>query len=68
MLNLSEKTKSFIERNFDDADKLLNTSDPNVLLKALYFLIEEKGFNEDYSYNTFGSEAQDIYDDVYEFA
>ena len=37
----------------------------NKLLEPLYDLIMYKGFDENWDYNSFGEDAQNVYDDLY---
>lgn len=43
----------------------LNVDDVNKLLEPLYDLIMYKGFDENWDYNSFGEDAQNVYDDLY---
>ncbi|MDD3417240.1 MAG: hypothetical protein PHY47_25145 [Lachnospiraceae bacterium] len=68
MLNMREKDINFIQKNFDNAEKLLATKEVNDILDAISDWIEDNGYSpeSDYlEYNDLGREAQDVYDSVY---
>lgn len=64
MLNMTDASKAFLEKNLPAALKAETLNDA---LDALYDLIEEKGFAPPHyqDYNDFGREAQKVYDDLY---
>lgn len=64
MLNMTDASKAFLEKNLPVALKAETLNDA---LDALYDLIEEKGFAPPHyqDYNDFGREAQKVYDDLY---
>lgn len=68
MLNFTDQDKKFIQRNFTNAEQLLASSSRREVLIAIYDLIDEKGFAPPhyYDYNSFGREAQKIYDSIYQ--
>jgi hypothetical protein len=51
--------------NVHEAIELL-LSDVGDVLEALYFVIDEKGFDDEGDYNAFGLKAQEVYDDLYD--
>ena len=65
MFNMTEKTKAFLQKNAPD---VLEQKDIRSALMVLYRIIDEKGFSppQYLSYNDFGREAQNAYDDLYE--
>lgn len=64
MLNMTETSKMFLEKNLPSA---LETENIGEALILLYDLIDEKGFAPPHyqDYNDFGREAQRVYDDLY---
>lgn len=64
MLNMTDMSKKFLEKNLPQA---LSSEDIAVALRLLYDLIDEKGFAPPHydEYNDFGREAQRVYDDLY---
>lgn len=62
LLNMTEKTERFLRKWLPD---VVNAKKVNDILDPLYMLIEVKGFDENEEYNTFGKEAQEVYDDIY---
>ena len=62
MLNMTESTKKFLEKYLPEA---LLATEVNDALDVLYQLIDQKGFNKDEEYNSFGRKAQEAYDDLY---
>ena len=64
MLNMTEMSKMFLEKNLPSA---LETENIGEALILLYDLIDEKGFAPPHyqDYNDFGREAQRVYDDLY---
>ena len=62
MLNMSEKTKVFLQKWLPD---VVCAEYVNDILDPLYLLIEIKGFDENDEYNAFGDEAQEVYDDIF---
>lgn len=64
MVKMNEKSRTFLEANLPDLE-LSQIEDYKEILDPLYDLIDYKGFDEEYAYNTFGKEAQEVYDDIY---
>lgn len=64
MLNMTDTSKRFLEKNLPEA---LSLDDIGEALRLLYDLIDEKGFAPPHydEYNDFGREAQKVYDDLY---
>ena len=64
MLEMTDKSREFLEKNLPEA---LEQEDVGDALDLLYVLIDEKGFAPPnyYDYNEFGVEAQKVYDDLY---
>ena len=64
MLNMSEMSRKFLEKNLPAALELSSLRD---VLIQLYDLIDEKGFAPpNYEeYNEFGRTAQKVYDDIF---
>lgn len=64
MLTMTSSSKVFLEKHLPAA---LETNDMRTALRALYDLIDEKGFAPPHyeNYNDFGREAQVVYDDIY---
>ena len=63
MIVMSIKSKSFIERHIPS---VAHAEEPNEILKELYDLIMDKGFKSwNEGYNSFGTETQEVYDDIY---
>lgn len=64
MLNMTDMSKKFLEKNLPQA---LSSEDIGVALRLLYDLIDEKGFAPPHydEYNDFGRKAQRVYDDLY---
>ena len=62
MLNMTEKSKKFLEKWLPD---VVTAESANDILDPLYMLIEIKGFDENDDYNAFGDEAQEVYDDIF---
>lgn len=64
MLNMTDMSKKFLEKNLP---KALSSEDIGEALRLLFDLIEEKGFAPPHydEYNDFGREAQKVYDDLY---
>lgn len=64
MLNMSNETKSFLQKNLPAA---LEAKKLGEVLDLLYELIDDKGFAPPHydEYNDFGREAQRAYDDLY---
>lgn len=63
MLKMTEKTKAFLIKWLPDVNR--DTDDVNSILEPLYDLIMYQGFDENWAYNDFGHEAQEVYDDLY---
>ena len=63
MLKMAEHTKAFLIKRLPDVD--CTTDDVNSILEPLYDLIMYQGFDEQWEYNDFGHEAQEVYDDLY---
>lgn len=63
-MNMSDKSRAFLEKYLPDA---LKAEQLNDVLDLLYDLIDEKGFAPPHydEYNDFGREAQRVYDDLY---
>jgi hypothetical protein len=59
---MTEKTRAFLKRYLPET---LNAVHPNDILDPLYDLIDYQGFDDNYDYNDFGVEAQEVYDDIY---
>lgn len=64
MVKMNEKSRTFLEINLPDLH-LSQIEDYREILDPLYDLIDYKGFDEEYAYNAFGKEAQEVYDDIY---
>ena len=66
MLNLDKEEIDFLKKHLEnvDVDKLVNENKRNELLDVIDDLITYKGFDDNYDYNAFGEEAQDMYDTV----
>ena len=64
MVSMTESTRAFLAENLPEALKMDNLKE---VLRALYDLIDEKGFAPPHydEYNDFGREAQRAYDDLY---
>lgn len=64
MLNMTDMSKTFLEKNLPQA---ISSEDIGESLRMLFDLIEEKGFAPPHydEYNDFGREAQRVYDDLY---
>ena len=60
---MTEKSKSFLEHWLPNVN--LHTDNINSILEPLYDLIMYQGFDENWEYNSFGHEAQEVYDDLY---
>ncbi len=56
---------SFIKNNFEKPEDILNMKDVGDILDEIDTLIVVKGFDKDYNLNSFGEEAQDVYDNIY---
>lgn len=63
MVKMSSYSRKFFERELPEVS--LDTNDVNKLLEPLYDLIMYKGFDENWDYNSFGEDAQSVYDDLY---
>ena len=63
MVKMSNYSREFFERELPEVS--LNTDDVNKLLEPIYDLIMYKGFDENWDYNSFGEDAQNVYDDLY---
>ena len=63
MVKMSDYSRKFFERELPEVS--LNVDDVNKLLEPLYDLIMYKGFDEIWDYNSFGEDAQNVYDDLY---
>lgn len=68
MLKLHKDDINFLKKHLEniDVDKLIEENKRNELLDVIDDLITYKGFDDNYDYNAFGEEAQDIYDAVLE--
>lgn len=64
MLNISDKSREFLEKNVPE---VLSAKNSREALLILYDFIDEYGFEspEYYDYNELGVEAQKVYDDIY---
>ena len=64
MLNISDKSREFLEKNVPE---VLSAKNSREALLILYDFIDDYGFEppECYDYNELGVEAQKVYDDVY---
>lgn len=62
MLNMSERSKRFLEKYLPET---LSAKHVNDALDPLYDLIDMKGFDANEEYNAFGWEAQAVYDDLF---
>ena len=66
MVKMSRKSREFLRKHFKNAEELLHSDDSNDSLIAIYDLIMEEGFEDDFEgYKDFGRQAQTIYDDIY---
>lgn len=67
MVVLTDDEKKFIKENFDDSDSLITSDTYRSVLRAIYDLIDEKGFAppDYYDYNDFGRKAQRVYDNIF---
>lgn len=63
LVKMSDYSRKFFERELPEVS--LNVDDVNKLLEPLYDLIMYKGFDENWDYNFFGEDAQNVYDDLY---
>lgn len=63
MLKMTAASKAFLHKWLPNVN--LETNDVNSILYPLNDLIIYQGFDEDYDYNDFGCEAQEVYDDLY---
>ena len=63
LVKMSDYSRKFFERELPEVS--LNVDDVNKLLEQLYDLIMYKGFDENWDYNSFGEDAQNVYDDLY---
>lgn len=66
MLKISDKDVKFLKKHVENADELIAQGDRKVLLTALDEVIVYKGFDSEGFYNTFGKEAQMVYDRIYD--
>ncbi len=64
MLKMEKSSREFLEKYLPEA---LNTENRSKIVRALFDLIEEKGYAPPHydEYNDFGREAQRVYDDVF---
>ena len=60
---MSNYSRKFFERELPAVS--LDVDDVNDLLEPLYDLIMYKGFDEKWEYNSFGEDAQNVYDDLF---
>lgn len=65
MLKLTNDEVIFIKDNLENAEILLQSDDVNDILEPLDIWILANGFNNDYSLNDIGRQAQKIYDNIY---
>ena len=63
LVKMSNYSRKFFKRELPEVS--LDVNDVNEILEPLYDLIMYKGFDENWDYNSFGEEAQDVYDDLY---
>ena len=64
MLNMTEESRSFLEKHLPE---ILTSEDIVFSLDLLYYWINENGFAPPHyeDYNDLGEEAQQVYDDLY---
>lgn len=63
MAIMSNESKRFIKKYLPT---VMESDDPSDILKQLYVLIMEEGFESyETGYNNFGEEAQAVYDDIF---
>ena len=63
MLKMTIHTKTFMKYWLPNVN--LESDNVNSILEPLYDLIMYQGFDENWEYNDFGREAQEVYDDLY---
>ena len=64
MIKMSEEEKQFLLKHIDK--DIVENGRIGEVLKALYLMIDYKGFDKDYFYNDFGKKAQEVYDSIYD--
>lgn len=64
MIEMTEKSQKFLEKNLPETLKLNSCRD---ILRLLYDFINQNGFAPPHyhDYNDLGREAQKVYDDIY---
>jgi hypothetical protein len=70
-MNVNTKNREFLLENVPNAVELMQGDGVdaiNTLLYELNEVIMDKGFDDEGDYNAFGNKAQEVYDDIYEFA
>lgn len=64
-IKMTESDEKFIRENFENADELINSEDPQDVLYALFCLVDENLYAPDYKYNDLAEEADNVYFSIY---
>lgn len=65
MLVLTPEQKAFLQENFQDADKMIQSNNVDDILLPLDALITYQGFDDGYALTKWGCSAQKMYDEIY---